>query len=156
MKRAKHYSPSFLFVCFLGLLYNDRTDVEMKKISKKWLEIAKGDLRDAELLFGQTSYRSSAWHCHQAIEKILKAIIAEQGKIPRKIHDLIELLKDTKINLPEDLMNFIEELDIHYLPPRYPDFYEQLKKTYRFKNIQKILQLTKTLFLWLRNYLNQK
>ncbi len=44
---------------------------------------------------------------------------------------------------------------IRHLPPRYPDIYEQMKKIYRPKNIKKVLNLTKTLFLWLRNYLNQ-
>jgi len=53
-------------------------------------------------------------------------------------------------------MNFLEELNLHYLPPRYPDVYEQMRKIYRLKNIQRVLKLTKTLFLWLKNYLNQK
>lgn len=128
----------------------------MDKITKQWLDFAKEDLKDAEILFRAKSYRGSSWHCHQAIEKILKAIIIQKGKRLRKIHDLIELLRDTKIKLPEDLMSFVEELDLFYLPPRYPDFYEQMKKKYRFKNIQRVLKLTKALFLWLKNYLNQK
>lgn len=126
------------------------------KQSKKWFEFAKGDLRDAGILFKKKSYRGCSWHCHQSIEKFLKAIIIEKGKRPRKIHDLVELLKDAKIKLPEDLMSFVEELDLYYLPPRYPDLYEQMKKKYRYKNIQRVLKLTKSLFLWLRNYLNQK
>jgi HEPN domain-containing protein len=128
----------------------------MKKITQKWFEFAKQDLKDAEILFNQKSYRGCSWHCHQAIEKILKAIIIEKGGRPRKIHDLIELLRETEIKLPEDLMNFIEELNLFYLPPRYPDIYEEVKKIYRSKNIQRIFKLTKTLFLWLRNYLNRK
>jgi len=128
----------------------------MKKVIKNWVEFAKQDLKDAEFLFTQRSYRSSSWFCHQAIEKILKAIIIQKGKRPRKIHDLVELLKDTGIKLPEDLMDFLEELNIYYLPPRYPDVYPQMKKIYRSHNIQRVLKLSKTLFLWLKNYLNQK
>jgi HEPN domain-containing protein len=128
----------------------------MKKIVQNWIEFAKEDLRNAQILFEKKSFKGCSWHCHQAIEKILKAIIIQKGKRPRKIHDLIELLKDTKIKLPEDLMNFLEELNLHYLPPRYPDVYEQMKKIYRPKNIQRVLKLTKTLFLWLKNYLDQK
>lgn len=128
----------------------------MKKTTERWVEFAKRDLKDAEILFSQKSYPGASWHCHQAIEKLLKAIIIEQGKRPRKIHDLIELLKETGIKLPEELMNFIEELDLFYLPPRYPDIYEQMKRIYRPKNIQRIFKLTQTLFLWLRNHLNKK
>jgi len=102
------------------------------------------------------SYRGTSWHCHQAIEKILKAVIIKRGKRPRKIHDLVELLKDTKIKLPENLVGFVEELDLYYLPLRYPDIYEQMRKKYHLKNIQRIFKFTKTLFLWLKNYLNQK
>lgn len=128
----------------------------MRKITKKWLEFAKQDLKDAEILFNQKSYRGASWHCHQAIEKILKAISVEREKRPRKIHDLIELLKETKLKLPENLMSFLEELNLYYLPPRYPDLYEQMKKIYHPKNIQRVFKLTQNLFKWLKNYLNQK
>jgi len=128
----------------------------VEKIIKSWLTFAQQDLKDAEILFIQKSYRGTSWHCHQAIEKILKAILIKKGKSPGKIHDLVDLLKDTKIKLPEDLMSFLEELNLHYFPPRYPDVYEQMKKIYHSKNIERVLKLTRTLFLWLRNYLSQK
>lgn len=32
----------------------------MKKITKKWLEFAKQDLKDAEILFNQKSYRGAS------------------------------------------------------------------------------------------------
>jgi len=125
------------------------------KISKQWAEYAKSDFESAKVLFNGKKYKECAWHCHQSVEKLLKAILIKQNKRPRKIHDLIELLIETKIKLPEELMNLIEELNFHYLPPRYPDFYEQIKKIYSFKNIKNVLELTKILFLWLKNYLNQ-
>lgn len=127
-----------------------------KKITKKWIEYSKTDLKAAKVLFDKKLYETCAWHCHQAIEKILKAIIDSENKHIPKIHDLVELLRIAKIQLPGDLMDFIEELNLYYLPPRYPDFYEEMKKIYRPKNMQRILKLTKILFLWLRNYLNHK
>jgi predicted nucleotidyltransferase len=54
------------------------------------------------------------------------------------------------------LLNFIEELNLYYLPPRYPDLYEQIKNYYSLKNMKKVFKLDKTLFLWLRNYPSQK
>lgn len=52
----------------------------MQESSKKWLNFAKEDLKDAEILFKAKSYKNSTWHCHQAIEKLLKAIILAKGK----------------------------------------------------------------------------
>jgi len=128
----------------------------MEDVTKKWLEFAKNDLRDAEILFEHKSYKGCSWHCHQSIEKILKAIIVEQGKRPFKIHDLIKLSEDAKVKLPEELQRFLEELNFHYLPPRYPDIYKEMKKIYRSKNIQRVLKLSKILFLWLKNYINRR
>jgi HEPN domain-containing protein len=83
----------------------------MKEITKAWFEFAKQDLKDAEILLKNRSTKGCVWHCHQAIEKILKAIIIEKGKRPRKIHDLIELLKEANVKLPKELSNFIEGLN---------------------------------------------
>ncbi len=127
--------------------------MSQKELIKEWVKFAENDLKDAEILFDQKSYQNSSWHCHQAIEKILKAIILKQEKRIRKIHDLIELLRETGIKLPEELQSFLEELNLYYLPPRYPDFAEQMKGIYRSKNIKKVLKLTKPLFQWLKNYL---
>jgi HEPN domain-containing protein len=44
----------------------------MKEISKKWFEFARQDLKDAEILLKNRSSKECLWHCHQAIEKILK------------------------------------------------------------------------------------
>ena len=125
------------------------------KISKQWAEYAKSDFDSAQVLLNGKQYKECAWHCHQSIEKLLKEILIKQNKRPRKIHDLTELLREAKITLPAELLNLLEELNFHYLPSRYPDFYEQIKKLYSFKNIKNVLELTRTLFLWLKNYLNQ-
>ena len=126
------------------------------KIAKQWLEFARDDLKIAEILFRNKSYKGCSWHCHQAVEKILKVIIIKKNKRPRKIHDLIELSKETEIKFPENFQSFLEELNLHYLPTRYPDVYPRMKKLYLPKNIKRVLKLTKTLFLWLKSYLNQK
>lgn len=127
----------------------------MKLVTKKWIEISQRDLKDADILFKNKSYQGAAWHCHQAIEKILKAIIVEKGKRVPKVHDLVDLLEETKLKIPEALVRFIEELDFHYLPPRYPDVVPQLKKIYQRNNIQQVVNKTKELYKWLRVQVNQ-
>jgi len=83
----------------------------MKTMTKKWLEFAKRDLKDAETLFKSKSWESSILHAHQAVEKTLKAILAERNLPIRKTHDLEGLAGDTKINLPSAVLGFIEELN---------------------------------------------
>ena len=104
----------------------------MKKITQKWLEFAKKDLENAEVLFkgGAGSYEGAIWHCHQAIEKTLKALLTEQNKRILKIHDLPKLLKDNEILFPKAILEFSEEINPYYNQVRYPDVaLEELKPT---------------------------
>ena len=126
----------------------------MKKITKQWLEFAKQDLKDAEILFEKKSYKNSAWHCHQAIEKLLKAIITGKEKKAKRTHDFVELLEVSEVKLPRILIELLEELNFFYLPPSYPDFVVQLKRIFQRRNIQRLLNKTKELFKWLRLSLN--
>jgi HEPN domain-containing protein len=97
----------------------------MKNLTKKWLDFARADLEAAEVLLksGKThwSYQLCVLHCHQAIEKILKTVIVKNGDEVKKIHDLITLLKDSKLKLPEKFQEHIDQLNPHYQLPRYPD-----------------------------------
>jgi HEPN domain-containing protein len=66
----------------------------MKKLTKAWIRKAEDDLLAAEaLVHGAVQLHDQVcFHCQQATEKFLKAIMQEQGvNIPR-IHDLDELL----------------------------------------------------------------
>ena len=60
----------------------------MKSITKKWLDFARADLEGAKVLLrsGEThwSYQLCVLHCHQAIEKILKTVIVENGDEVKK------------------------------------------------------------------------
>lgn len=122
----------------------------MKKTTKNWLKFAKDDLYVAEVLFRNKSYRNCIAHCHQAIEKILKAIIIEKGKSIRKTHDLIGLLADTKVDFPDDILKTIEELNPHYLPVRYPDILTIKPIIYKRKKTQNFLKKSKEIFKWLQ------
>lgn len=133
----------------------------MKRVTKKWLDFAKADLEAAEVLLksGKThwSYQLCVLHCHQAIEKILKTIIVNKGKEIKKIHDLIILLKDSEIKLPKNLEEYIDELNPHYQPSRYPDIpYKGPIFKYNKEIAQYHFNKTRTLFLWLTERLISK
>ncbi len=127
----------------------------MKEIIKKWILYANADLDVAQRLFqspkpNQWTYLLVLWHCHQAIEKMLKMLIVKQGKELLKIHDLLRLTKVSNISLSAEQKEFLEDLNEFYLRSRYPDIlYKPL--SHPNKNFTKIyLEKTKKLFLWLK------
>lgn len=126
----------------------------MRNVVKEWLKSAERDLQDALVLFRNKSYKNCVLHCHQAIEKMLKSIIIQKGYRLIRTHDLIALVDDAKLKLPSDIINFIDQLNPHYLPAKYPDI--TFKFNYNRIKIQQILKRTKEVFKWLRLELNRE
>lgn len=126
----------------------------MKNITKQWLNSAERDLGDALVLFRNKSYKNCVLHCHQAIEKVLKSIIVEKNYNLVRTHDLISLVNDAKLELPKDILDFIDALNPHYLPAKYPDI--TFKFNYDRIKVKIMLNKTKEVFKWLRLELNQK
>ena len=126
----------------------------MKEIVKKWLQFAKADLEAAEVLLksGKThwSYQLCVLHCHQAVEKILKTVIISKGKEHKRTHDLIVLAKDAKVELPKQFQEYLDELNPHYHPGRYPDInYKGPIFKYNQETAQYHFNKTKEVFFWL-------
>jgi len=127
----------------------------MEEILKKWILHAQADLDVAKRIFNSPrptswTYLLTLWHCHQAIEKMLKMVMIKRGKELLKIHDLPKLVKLSELKLSEKEKQFLEELNVFYLRSRYPDLlYKPLPKA--DKNLTKnYLEKTKKLFLWLK------
>lgn len=127
----------------------------MKEIAKKWFDFARADLEAAEVLLkGGKTYWSDqlcVYHCHQCIEKIFKTVIIEKGNQPKRIHDLISLLEESKVKLPKHLREYIEELNPHYQLPRYPDIpYKGPIFRYNKEIAKHHINKTKEILLWLK------
>ncbi len=131
--------------------------MELSEITKKWMDFVQADLEAAEVLFehpkSDRSWQMVVFHCHEAVEKLLKAILVHQGKEVKKIHDLTRLLELVGIELPEVHATFIEELNPCYPGQRYPDLpvhdpvrrYDRLVAEY-------YLQKTKAFLIWIKQY----
>lgn len=66
------------------------------------------------------------FHCQQAVEKFLKAVLVSGGVSFRKTHDLIELLgilEDNGLPLPEN-RDALDELEPYAVTARY-DFFDE-------------------------------
>ena len=88
------------FVLDHNLIFMIKCDNE--KETKEWLNIAKEDKEIAEMTWKTKRYVYAIMFWQQAVEKIIKAYIVEERNIlPRKIHDLDQLLQQAKLNIKE-------------------------------------------------------
>jgi HEPN domain-containing protein len=97
----------------------------------RWLDAADEDLRAARLcLVGADAARASAaFHCHQAVEKLLKGLLVDLGIAFRKTHDLSELTASASAVQP---WIDLEYADLRSLTPwsvayRYPSVEEDVE-----------------------------
>jgi HEPN domain-containing protein len=125
----------------------------MGLLIKEWLDSAQDDMRDAGILFQEKSYKNCVLHCHQAIEKILKAIMIKNNQELIRTHDLVSLVNFAKLSLPKNILAIIDCLNPHYLPAKYPDVV--FKFNYSKARVSRILKETKEVFKWLRLELSQ-
>ncbi len=86
-----------------------------------WIERSQYDLDTAKIMLETGRYLYVAYMCQQAVEKILKAIIARQGKENFPIHNLNRLAEIAMLRkrLSSDQFNFLAELTPYHIEARY-------------------------------------
>jgi HEPN domain-containing protein len=123
----------------------------MDKIVEHWVERSKYDLDTAKAMLDTGRYLYVSYMCQQAIEKILKAIIAQQGKENFPIHNLNRLaeisLIDSEMNAEK--FNFLAELTPYNIEARYGDYKESLSEIINDKKAQKVYEKTLEIHEWL-------
>lgn len=123
----------------------------MRKDSENFLSSSEYDFTTARYMLESGRYVYVIFMCHLAIEKTLKAIVAETiNKVPPRTHNLLYLLKLVNLNIPQDLFDFIAKINNASVVTRYPEDFKKLLENYPedivriyFKNTEKVLQ-------WLR------
>jgi len=93
----------------------------MNTAGERWLEFAHQDLQMAELAFKEGIYNQVCFHSHQCVEKCLKAELASLSGNPPRIHSIVDLLGLLPPEYLADLRGELEQIDIYYIPTRYPD-----------------------------------
>lgn len=94
----------------------------MNTVTAGWLESAEMDLDNIELIKDQVHLTPViAFHCHQAVEKSLKAILEEKHQDVAKTHDLMFLLQKSSqlihLEMDNEILKRLNEL---YIDSRYP------------------------------------
>lgn len=122
---------------------------------QQWLTYAEADLRAAEHLLESGDFMAGAFHCQQAVEKLLKAIIvAESQKRPPYLHNLRLLLEhiDT-IEVPDDLVSKILWIEPHYIGARYPGVLDP--EIYDRESMGQLLSDTLEVYQWFLDRLDE-
>ena len=128
----------------------------MDKIVEHWVERSKYDLDTAKAMLDTGRYLYVSYMCQQAIEKILKAIIAQQGKENFPIHNLNRLAEISLINseLNSEQFDFLAELTPYNIEARYGDYKESLSEIINDKKAQKVYKKTLEIHEWLYQKIN--
>lgn len=128
----------------------------MDKIVEHWVERSKYDLDTAKAMLETGRYLYVSYMCQQAIEKILKAIIAQQGKENFPIHNLNRLAEISLIDseLNSEQFNFLAELTPYNIEARYGDYKESLSEIINDKKAQKVYERTLEIHEWLYQKIN--
>ncbi len=89
---------------------------------KDWLEQGKRDFNRAKLDLENKYYEWACFTSQQSGEKVLKALALKLG-LNIWGHSLTEIINilTVKIEIPESLKDNARQLDIYYIPTRYPN-----------------------------------
>jgi HEPN domain-containing protein len=122
----------------------------MKKRAEEWLKFSKIDIDSAFMLIKNPALtQSTAFHCHQAIEKACKAVLEQVNNEVPKIHDLQKLsglIEDSqiKLDLDEDILDEINDV---YIEARYPSDLGLIPDGIpRTETAEKFLKLSKDIY----------
>ena len=121
-----------------------------------WVERAKYDLETAKAMLDTARYLYVAYMCQQAVEKLLKAIMAYQGKENMPVHNLIRLseLAEIKDNLSSEQFKFLAELTPYCIEARYGNYKESLSEIINKEKAKEVYEKTQEIFRWLYQQIN--
>lgn len=97
----------------------------MNPLVAEWLRKAKADLETAEResqVRLAPNYDAVCFHCQQAVEKALKALMISVGERPPKTHDLVMLLTQVSEQIPlmAKYRDACAEMSFYAVEFRYP------------------------------------
>lgn len=105
---------------------------ELVNVTKEWIEKADHDLGSAKVIYLHLPdyFDTIAFHCQQAVEKYIKAVLFFNKIEFQRSHDLIYLLEllSGKIKIDEDWYKIAVSLNNFSVQIRYPNTIIKLSK----------------------------
>jgi len=123
-------------------------------VPNQWVEKAKYDIDTAKAMLDTGRLVYVLFCCQQAVEKMLKAIVAKRtNEMPPRTHNLGRLADLANLNLSEESATFFRSLTVYYAQTRYPDQVERLGKGIGREKAEKIYSQTQEVLEWLSSIL---
>ncbi len=127
----------------------------MKPDTRNWLDMSEYDVETARHMLATGRYLYVVFMCHLALEKMLKAhVTAVTQSIPPKTHDLIYLVKQSGLAMPQPYLDFIGKINNASVPTRYPDDLPKMIAQYPESVVRDYLERTEEVLQWLRQHPN--
>jgi HEPN domain-containing protein len=127
----------------------------MRKDRANWIALTDYDLETARHMLATRRYLYVVFLYHLALEKILKAHVAEVTQtLPIKTHDLIYLVKRIGLELPQASLELIGKINTASIPTRYPDDLQRSLKEFPEPVASDYLKRTTELVEWLKQHPN--
>ncbi len=124
--------------------------IDIYKVSKYWLKMAKDDLKVMDDLCDKGHYPYALFFGHLVIEKTLKAYyIIKIEKHAPFTHQLLVLAEKSKLNIKENSKNLLEIITRFNIEARYPDQKMEFHKTCDKKFAEQYILKIKELYKWL-------
>ena len=123
----------------------------MKPETERALQLAEGDFVMAGYARRRKLLEQCIFHCHQTLEKTLKAIWEERLDTgsPPKTHNLAMLAQELFPDLPPPDLELLQRLARQYLPSRYAEY----QAVYSVEETNEFYIRTREMFSWLRQQL---
>ena len=95
-----------------------------------WMNTSAKDWEAAEDLYNAKRYVHCLFFLHLALEKLCKAlwITNQEENYPPRIHNLVKLLTQGGVALPDEDMIFLSDMNKFQLEGRYPDYVSDIYK----------------------------
>jgi HEPN domain-containing protein len=126
----------------------------VKASFEQWVQLSEYRLRSAHILHESGQHLDAVFHFQQAIEYLLKAVVARQGQTPPRTHDLLELAGLLSETLPAPQLKTLDELHDISVPLRYPDDLNEALEAYTYDEVKRIGDDSEGLLKWLKQKLS--
>lgn len=122
----------------------------MADAAERWATQSRYDLETAKAMLDAGRYLYVLFCCQQAVEKMLKALIAKRTKaLPPRLHNLMRLADVASLTVPENTAHLFRRLSDFYIASRYPAELDETAWTVNLSQVRQTYVDTEETFKWL-------
>jgi len=126
----------------------------MADAAEKWAAQSLYDIETAKAMLDAGRYLYVLFCCQQAVEKMLKALIAKRTReLPPRLHNLMRLAEVASLTIPEDTAHLFRRLTDFYIASRYPEELEAATWNVDASQVQQTYVATEEVLRWLSTVL---